>query len=200
MFRVVPPRVYFYLFCTVILLAACTGSSKSSRPPDPQPQGATDKCGASKKSSDPAKNQSGTSIATYDLARENLWQDVKTIVGDRCVGCHAKFGEFETASTKIDNFIKFTDLEESQEGFMPKGASKLNLDERTRLILWRAAGLPESGGDSGKDEPGKDDEGGADITLGDGVDTDAAEADSSGIDADGSDWGDDPPPPPKTDC
>jgi hypothetical protein len=192
----VPLQVIIYILCTVSLLTACTNANNSSRPPDPQAQGATNKCGAKQSSSDSANaTQPGGGDASYDLiVAADLWADVKSVLGDHCTGCHAKFAEYDTASAKIDNYIKLTDLGETQEGFMPKGSTKLSLEERRKLILWQSAGMPNSGtGDPGTD-------GGEDITLDDGEGSGTGQDDSSSIDADGSDWGDDPPPPPKPDC
>jgi hypothetical protein len=164
-------------FCGVLL--SCTGGTTSASGPAPQ--------GAS--GCEPKRNDNGGS--SYGLAADDeIWPDVKTLLQQQCQNCHAGYADPATAAAKIDAFIRVTDLDESDDLFMPKGKPKLSLEQRALLIEWRAAGSPD-GGDS------------ADIVLGgdadaeaDGPGDDGGNEDTSGIDTDGSDWGDDPPPPP----
>ena len=140
-----------------LLLAACSGYSAKDKSPRKGGDAAKD-C---KEEAAPSENDGGTDPwgDSYDLTQTEVnYEDIKPMLTQFCVSCHAGYDSYETAKEKIDTYIARVDLDESDTGFMPKGGSKFNLEDRSRLIAWKYSGFPQAGGSSnpGGDNPDND--------------------------------------------
>lgn len=75
--------------------------------------------------------------------------NVLPLLKNKCVSCHAGFGEYATAKVKIDDFIKRTSLPPGDAQRMPKAPNApLSADEKAVFQEWKKDGLKDACPDS----------------------------------------------------
>jgi hypothetical protein len=136
------------------------------------------------KSSD---DEDGAWSDEFDLQGEDLWADVKVVLTQKCVACHAGYDTYDTAKSKIDVYITRMELSPGGVGFMPQGGSKTDADVAL-LKSWKDAGTPQSGS-GGDDEEDANDEDDQDDDDQSDLDDEDDESDDEDSDEDDKDDG-----------
>jgi hypothetical protein len=157
-----PPMSLLSISLTAgIAFLACTPAQNTVR----YNQRSGNACSATKDADSKSKNKKdkspdagdGAWSEEFDLQGEDLWADVKVVLTQKCVACHAGYDTYDIAKSKIDVYITRMELSPGGVGFMPQGGAKTDADV-TLLKSWKDAGTPQSGTAATDDADDQDDQ------------------------------------------